>query len=223
MSEDDPKSLMHRRKPSPAYGIPNRDVADYPPSLCSNGGQGDSISLPEHRGRRKRRSVLPEQRKRVRRACQFCRRNKTKCDGQDPCLPCRNTNKDCQYLEEEILYVPQARLHMNAAERLHLLDSLFQELHPDIPTDLQSLRDRVRLLPEPSETSNFERERSKTCGLPAEETQNSGSDLSEKDSILLGETSKPPTSITVHNQGKTRRSEFINFPTLKLAHVKMQI
>jgi hypothetical protein len=36
-------------------------------------------------------------RKRVRVACDLCRRRKLRCDGENPCRQCRNGNTDCHY------------------------------------------------------------------------------------------------------------------------------
>jgi hypothetical protein len=85
------------------------------------------------------------------------------------------------------------------------LDSLLYQLHPEIPTDLESLRERVGPLPAIGEKPGIETSRSLTIDPSLRTTPKEDGDLWIKDSIVLADTTKSPVSITVHNQGKTRR------------------
>ncbi|KAL4880317.1 fungal-specific transcription factor domain-containing protein [Aspergillus karnatakaensis] len=146
-----------------------------------------ALTPPRERGRRKRRTVAPDQRKRVKLACDECRRCRAKCNGQTPCERCSATQRSCKYME-----TPSERQHdsrIDREERLSLLEEMFAALYPDTALDLESLRalrDRIITSRQNEEGTN----------------------------LVLSDVPPPTASVTVVNQGQTHfdgRSSYWSF------------
>ncbi|KAL5340188.1 fungal-specific transcription factor domain-containing protein [Aspergillus crustosus] len=147
----------------------------------------ETSASPTARGRRKRRTVAPDQRKRVKIACERCRRNRAKCNGGNPCERCVTIDRQCQYIETPVQ--SQGGSSSTVTEKLSLLEDIFSTLHPETALDADSLRAFHRRI---------------TTGSEQEENAN----------LLLASAPTPTASVTVVNQGKTHfdgRSSYWSF------------
>ncbi|KAL3475693.1 fungal-specific transcription factor domain-containing protein [Aspergillus californicus] len=165
-----------------------------------------SPSRPRHRtrqelhGRRKRPTVPPDRRKRVKLACENCRRARAKCNGNTPCDRCASSRQYCQFIETP---AQSQSIHRNlspAAEaqngKLGLLEKIFTRLYPEVALDLESLQAFYSRL---------------TTESPAPETD---TDHTSETTLVLTNVSTPAASVTVVNQGKTHfngRSSYWSF------------
>ncbi|RJE18508.1 hypothetical protein PHISCL_09161 [Aspergillus sclerotialis] len=71
----------------------------------------------------------PQNRRRVWRACESCRKKKIKCDGSDPCQCCLDNGSDCVYAIEGLrrgVVAPQ--MNESFGKRLHVLEDLVTRL-----------------------------------------------------------------------------------------------
>ncbi|KAF3764021.1 hypothetical protein M406DRAFT_357322, partial [Cryphonectria parasitica EP155] len=165
-------------------------------------------------GRRKRPTVPLDQRKRAKKACEPCRRDKLRCDGRSPCSRCSGNQRQCLYASSKISpdmnsesdrinSVQQAQQH--SAEKLRLLESIFAKLHPDVRTDdLNALRNYGPTSPAHPECVTPEETRHQPLYLSTSSQPDVGDglvDLGRHDA--LGRTPMPTATITVINQGKT--------------------
>jgi hypothetical protein len=179
-------------------------MSTVPPSELSTG----SVE-PKGTGRRKRRRVPPEQRKRVKVACEHCRKNKLKCNGETPCGRCTGSKRQCQYLEVRSPTVPW---HPSTArdERLQILERIFAKLHPDIPIDSNGLESFYSNSVGTASTDVYEPHSEPLATGDREDVDRDDSDDNhhlhpEPDNVGLGSTPAPAASMTVINQGKTRK------------------
>lgn len=72
-------------------------MAAYP---LSPGGLGSDDTLATRSLSLVNATRPPQNRKRVWRACKWCKKKKAKCDGAEPCRSCINNSVDCIYPED---------------------------------------------------------------------------------------------------------------------------
>ncbi|KAF6513230.1 hypothetical protein HZS61_007488 [Fusarium oxysporum f. sp. conglutinans] len=65
------------------------------PVHCRLKGVSSSAAMMHHHYHRPHSPGMDGPRKRVRKACERCRMKKTKCDGEFPCMRCKNDNLIC--------------------------------------------------------------------------------------------------------------------------------
>ncbi|KAJ4395806.1 hypothetical protein N0V93_000020 [Gnomoniopsis smithogilvyi] len=166
-------------------------------------------------GRRKRPTVPLDQRKRAKKACEPCRRDKLKCNGQSPCSRCSKTQKECLYanvtplpdgnmVPQRVETIQQEQEHK--AEKLRLLERIFAELHPNLRTDdLTALRNYGQSIAGQIQTVRPEETKTQPQDLiAAPQSEELGEGLGDhRRHEGIGKTPMPTATITVINQGKT--------------------
>ncbi|KAL4908583.1 fungal-specific transcription factor domain-containing protein [Aspergillus multicolor] len=148
----------------------------------------------ELHGRRKRPTVPPDQRKRVKLA-----RTRVKCNGGSPCDRCVDAQRHCHYVEASVHSRRDTQRDPSPVleardEKLALLEKIFTRLYPEVALELEALQafyDRL------------------TRESPALRAEPSGTH--EKSPVLPDAST---ASFTVVNQGKTHfdgRSSYWSF------------
>lgn len=153
-------------------------------------------------------------------SCDPCRRNKLKCDGLVPCGRCSGAQRSCGYAggETTAKMTHGARrpdgaseAQQDLTERLRIFESIFAKLHPDVPSDdMDALRKYDSSQPSPKPTAPSA---SSTPRYNNDDNENGEKGGDDGDAIyprqheVLGTTPMPTASVTVVNQGKTRKSK----------------
>ncbi|BFZ65263.1 hypothetical protein YB2330_006426 [Saitoella coloradoensis] len=99
----------------------------------------DDLSYAQAQEIKRRRRILPEQRRRVVKACQRCRDHKLRCQGTQPCDRCTRSNTECIYpvlsgSNNSDAYVAELE------ERQIYLEYMLQRHIPALALDTPSLR-----------------------------------------------------------------------------------
>lgn len=152
-------------------------------------------------------------------SCDPCRRNKLKCDGLVPCGRCSGAQRPCGYAGSETTakMTPGSKrsdgtseAQQELADRLRIFESIFAKLHPDVPSDdMDALRkyDSSHPSPKPeAPSSNATLGYSNDADDTGEGDDGDGDAIDPRQREVLGTTPMPTASVTVVNQGKTRKS-----------------
>jgi hypothetical protein len=90
-----------------AYPLPNLGSSENVNDLRSSASSGPPSSSPHYY-----RSATVHKRRRIDRACDTCRRRKTKCDGpkmpDNVCTNCLQTKKSCTYMWATAVYIQRS-------------------------------------------------------------------------------------------------------------------
>ncbi|KAI1340708.1 fungal-specific transcription factor domain-containing protein [Xylariaceae sp. FL0016] len=169
--------------------------------------RGGSVN-PETTSRRKRPRVPDAQRKRVKLACERCRKNKLRCDGSQPCSRCAHMGRQCAYKAPEPVktndgHVSPSSMADQQNEQLQILRQIFAELHPDIPADLEGLRRCRSDLQTGTPKDWYLRDSQKDRWDVSASSEADHRPIRGEEAPIYSKAPDPIASVTVVSQGKT--------------------
>ncbi|KAF5386046.1 hypothetical protein D9615_002218 [Tricholomella constricta] len=123
--------------------------SSHPPTIYHNAGQSTANTIAlispgpsASHGHETHRATSIYKKRKIDRACDACRRRKTKCDGpklpDNICTNCLQANKPCTYLEASKPRGPPKAYVTGLEDRMEKLEALLTQLRPDedFSTDL---------------------------------------------------------------------------------------